>query len=49
MVQFLEREKEPEEGIELEEFIILEELPMEEEQVEELEIAQQKKPVKKVL
>jgi len=49
MVQFLEREKEHEQGIELEEFIILEELPMEEEQVEELEIAQQEKPVKKVL
>jgi len=49
MVQVLEKEKNPEEGIVLEEFLILEELPMEEEQVEELEIALREKPVKKAL
>ena len=33
----------------MEEFLILEELPMEEEQVEELEVASREKPVKKAL
>lgn len=49
MVQVLEKEKNPEQGIELEEFIILEELPIEEEQVKEQEVAQREKPVKKAL
>lgn len=49
MVQVLEKEKNPEQGIELIEFIILEELPMEEVQVEELGVAQREKPVKKAL
>lgn len=49
MVQVLEKEKKPEQSIELEEFIILEELPMEEEQVEELEVSKREKPVKKAL
>jgi len=49
MVQVLEKEKNPEEGIVLEEFLILEELPMEVEQVEELEVASREKPVKKAL
>jgi len=47
MVKVLEKEKNSEQGIELEEFIILEELPMEEEQVKEQEVAQREKPVKK--
>lgn len=49
MVQVLEKKKNLENSIELEELMILEELPMEEEQVEELEVTQQEKPVKKVL
>ncbi|MBA7669881.1 MAG: hypothetical protein KAW51_06780 [Candidatus Lokiarchaeota archaeon] len=49
MVQVFDKEKNPEQGIELIEFIILEELPMEEVQVEELGVAQREKPVKKAL
>lgn len=49
MVQVLEKERKPEEVILLEEFKILEELSMEEEQVEELEVASWEKPVKKAL
>jgi len=49
MVQVLEKERKPEEGIVLEEFLIFEELTMEEEQVEELEVASREKPVKKAL
>ena len=49
MVQILEKEKKSKDGIELEEFLILEELPMEQEQVEEIEVAPREKPVKKAL
>ena len=42
MVQVLDKEKNPEQGIELIEFIILEELPMEEVQVEELGVVRNK-------
>ena len=49
MVQVLDKEKEHKYSIKLEEIIILEELPIEEEQVEKPIVVEQEKPRKKAL
>ena len=49
MVQILEKEEKSKDRIELDESLILEELPMEREQVEEVDVASREKPVKKAL